>query len=315
MKGAIHMKEIKPNRLYKDRLFKFIFSDKKYALSLFNLLTDSNYTNPDELQITTLKDAFYMSMRNDLSILVHFTHVFAEQQSTFGPNTPLRLLIYVTDSYLSYIELMDIDLFSSKQQYIPKPYFYVIYNGREQKEDVTQLRLSDAYKDPINDETTLELNVKMININPGHNEEMIKKCRPLYEYAWMCGKIREKEEEMSLTERIENMLDKLPKEFETYGMIKSSRAEVIEMLSMEYDEKKHIEKEKNISYEDGILEGKEQGLLEGKQQGLLEGKKQGLLESKISIAKEMLLSDMSVEMISKFTGLSKEEIEKIQELG
>ena len=73
------MRKKKANRQYKDRLFKFVFSKKKYALQLFNLLTDSNYTNEDELQITTLKDSFFMSMKNNLSILVHFTQLFAEQ--------------------------------------------------------------------------------------------------------------------------------------------------------------------------------------------------------------------------------------------
>ena len=227
-----------------------------------------------------------------LSILVHFTQLFAEQQSTRAPNSPLRLLLYSADSMKEYIEINDIDLFSSKQIYIPKPYFFVIYNGREEEEDIVVLKLSDGYKDPINEEETLELRVKQININPGHNEELLKKCRPLYEYAWMCGKIREREEELPLTERIENMLKELPKEFELYDMIKTSSAEVIEMLSMEYDVEKHIEKEKDISYYDGLVEGE--------------------MSEKISIAKKMLTSSMSIDDISAFTGLTRKEVLKLK---
>ena len=290
------MRKKKANRQYKDRLFKFVFSKKKYALQLFNLLTDSNYTNEDELQITTLKDSFFMSMKNDLSILVHFTQLFAEQQSTRAPNSPLRLLLYSADSMKEYIEINDIDLFSSRQVYIPKPYFFVIYNGREEEEDIVELKLSDGYKDPINEEQTLELRVKQININPGHNEELLKKCRPLYEYAWMCGKIREREEELPLTERIENMLKEIPKEFELYDMIKTSSAEVIEMLSMEYDVEKHIEKEKDISYYDGLADGIE------------EGEAKGEMNRSISIAKMMLSYNEKADKIAQYTGLSKEQI-------
>ncbi len=79
-------------------------------------------------------------------------------------------------------------------------------------------------------------------------------------------------------------------------MIKTSSVEVIEMLSMEYDEKKHIEKEKNISYEDGILEGKEQGLL----------------ESKISFAETMLNNHEEIDKIIQYTGLSKEDVLKLK---
>ncbi len=80
------------------------------------------------------------------------------------------------------------------------------------------------------------------------------------------------------------------------------------MLSMEYDEKKHIEKEKNISYEDGILEGKEQGLLEGKEQGLLEGE----MNQKISFAETMLNNHEEIDKIIQYTGLSKEDVLKLK---
>ena len=47
------------NREYKDRLFKFIFKDKEKLLSLYNALNSSHYTNPEDIEITTLEDVIY----------------------------------------------------------------------------------------------------------------------------------------------------------------------------------------------------------------------------------------------------------------
>ena len=58
------------NRKYKDRLFRLVFEDKRDLLDLYNAVNGSNYQNPDELMITTLEDAIYLGMKNDLS----FTH-------------------------------------------------------------------------------------------------------------------------------------------------------------------------------------------------------------------------------------------------
>ncbi len=51
---------------------------------------------------------------------------------------------------------------------------------------------------------------------------------------------------------------------------------------------------------------------EGKEKGRKEGKIEGKREEKIEIVKKMLKEKLSIEMIEKLTGLSKEEIEKIK---
>ena len=49
-------------REYKDRLFKFVFKDREKLLSLYNALNGSHYTNPEEIEITTLEDVIYCNM-------------------------------------------------------------------------------------------------------------------------------------------------------------------------------------------------------------------------------------------------------------
>ncbi|MEE0691789.1 MAG: hypothetical protein U0M33_02635 [Lachnospiraceae bacterium] len=41
---------------YKDTLFRKIFSDRKDLLSLYNALNDTQYTDEEELTVTTLED-------------------------------------------------------------------------------------------------------------------------------------------------------------------------------------------------------------------------------------------------------------------
>ena len=58
------------NTQYKDRLFKRIFKKKKDLLELYNAVNNTNYDNPEELEVNTLEDAVYMRMKNDVSFVI-----------------------------------------------------------------------------------------------------------------------------------------------------------------------------------------------------------------------------------------------------
>lgn len=55
----------RPGSAYKDRVFRMLLKDRKVALEVYNAMNNSNYTNPDELEFTTLENAVYMGMKND----------------------------------------------------------------------------------------------------------------------------------------------------------------------------------------------------------------------------------------------------------
>ena len=61
-------------RPHKDTLFRFIFRDKKKLLQLYNALNQSDYQDPDGLQITTLENVVYLSYKNDISFLVDINY-------------------------------------------------------------------------------------------------------------------------------------------------------------------------------------------------------------------------------------------------
>ena len=58
------------NRKYKDTIFRMLFSDKKNLLSLYNALNGKNYSDCAQLEIVTLENAIYMSMKNDLAFIL-----------------------------------------------------------------------------------------------------------------------------------------------------------------------------------------------------------------------------------------------------
>lgn len=76
-----------------------LFKDKENLLSLYNAVNGTTYTDTENLEITTLKDAVYMNYKNDVSFVFDFELNLYEHQSTINPNMPLRNLIYVTRVY------------------------------------------------------------------------------------------------------------------------------------------------------------------------------------------------------------------------
>ena len=70
------------NRIYKDRLYKMIFNDKSELLKLYNAINGTHYDDPAMLTITTLDNAIYMTMENDLSFIIDMRLALYEQQST-----------------------------------------------------------------------------------------------------------------------------------------------------------------------------------------------------------------------------------------
>ena len=89
-----------PNREYKDRVFRMLLKDPKVALEVYNAMNGTSYDNPDELIITTLENAVYLGMKNDVSFILGTQLVLYEHQSTPNPNMPLRNLAYVACVYM-----------------------------------------------------------------------------------------------------------------------------------------------------------------------------------------------------------------------
>lgn len=247
------------NRIYKDRLYKMIFNDKSELLKLYNAINGTHYDDPAMLTITTLDNAIYMTMENDLSFIIDMRLALYEQQSTVNPNLPLRFLMYITDIYSAYTK--DMNIYGSKKVQIPLPSFVIFYNGVKSQPDRTEFLLSELFH-PTTDQTALELKAVMLNINKGHNQELMNACHTLRDYSEYVARIRTYSAEMPLTDAVEKAITECIHENILRDFLLKNRAEAKAMSIYEYDEEKTLRMFREEGYEDGERNGKIQATIE-----------------------------------------------------
>ena len=276
------------NRKYKDTVFRMLFSDKENLLSLYNAINRSAYKNPEDLEIVTLESAIYMGMKNDLAFIIDTNLFLYEHQSTYNPNMPLRDLLYISAEYQKIVDHKS--LYSSVLQKIPAPYFIVFYNGIEKLEDRWENSLSDSYENLIG-EPKLELKVVTLNINEGHNKELMEQCQILREYAQYVAKVRKYTKEMSLDESVERAVVECIREGILENFLWANRNEVIAMSIFEYNKDEEEKKLRKAEFEFGREEGRKE-----------------ILKSMVDTGK------YSLEEIAEVFHISIEELERIQKL-
>lgn len=117
------------------------------------------------------------------------------------------------------------------------------------------MRLSDAYKEE-NGDSGLEVAVKMININPDSQHEILEKCSVLKEYSQFIETIR----------KYQNTKEKFPyrkamRECIEKGILKDylmrRGSEVENMLLAEYDYETDIAVQREEAHEEGYGQGYE----------------------------------------------------------
>ena len=237
------------NRIYKDRLYKMIFNDKSELLKLYNAINGTHYDDPAMLTITTLDNAIYMTMENDLSFIIDMRLALYEQQSTVNPNLPLRFLMYITDIYSAYTK--DMNIYGSKKVQIPLPSFVIFYNGVKSQPDRTEFLLSELFH-PTTDQPALELKAVMLNINKGHNQELMNACHTLRDYSEYVARIRTYSAEMPLTDAVEKAITECIHENILRDFLLKNRAEAKAMSIYEYDEEKTMRMLREEAYEEAI---------------------------------------------------------------
>ncbi|WP_370778431.1 hypothetical protein [Roseburia sp.] len=314
------------NRQYKDTVFRMLFSEKENLLSLYNAVTGSHYQNAEALKIVTLENAIYMGMKNDLAFMLETNIYLYEHQSTINPNIPLRDLIYIGIEYQQYLN--DKSLYSSKLQKIPAPKFMVFYNGTDDVEDRMELKLSSAYEH-LAGEPDLELKVLMLNVNEGHNKELMEQCQTLKEYAIYVARVRKYASELNLNDAVERAITECIKEGILVEFLRKNRSEVKMVSILEYDKEWEEKKLRKAEYEAGKEDGRNEGIEIGKNEGIEIGKNEGIKIGKeigkskgIEIGREEAIAEMihnmakcgySIDKIAEITGRSTEQIQSIMD--
>ena len=159
---------------------------------------------------------------------------------------------------------------------LPTPQYYVLYNGTEKRDEVIELKLSDAFVHQV-DKGEFEWTAKVININTGNNNSLISKCKVLKGYVILTTRMREyiskySSKDFSEEEAVKMAVDECINEDVLREFLLENKAEVVKMFLTEYNEKQTLEN----TYNDGVEVGKEKGIEIGKAQGIEMGKVQGI---------------------------------------
>ena len=253
------------NRNYKDTVFRMLFSDRKNLLSLYNAISGAHYDNPEMLEIVTLENAIYMGMKNDLAFIIDTDLFLYEHQSTYNPNMPLRDLFYISSEYQKLVDKKS--LYSSILQKIPAPQFIVFYNGTEKRKDSWVNHLSEAFEN-LPGNPKLELEVLTININEGHNEELMEHCQTLKEYAKYVNCVRKYARELELNEAVKLAVDECIRNNILSEFLRANKSEVISMSIFEYDKEEEERKLRKAEYEAGVADGFNNGFNNGFNDGI-----------------------------------------------
>ena len=277
---------------YKATFFAELFSQPQRLRELYNALAGTDYGEETPVEINTLENVFFHGLRNDLSFTIDNKHVLVlEHQSTINANMPLRCLMYIARLYEKITD--DKAIYHDKLIEIPTPEFIVLYNGVKPFPAEKILNLSDAYKSTDKSAEkfgSLSLTVRVLNINPGYNDELLQKCETLSGYTAFVEHIR--------SSRLNgaNLQDAVKKAI-TWGMTQDTLRTFLtehgsEVNSMIAGREFNIDIAKEVWQEEAYEDGREEGLKD--------------------IARKLKESAlMTSEQIVQITGLSVEDVEKL----
>ena len=143
----------------------------------------------------------------------------------------------------------------------------------------------------------LELQVLMLNINDGNNEELKESCQVLKEYMQYVNCVRKYvyQEKISLNDAVEYAITECIKKGILEDFLRENRAEVVAMSIFEFDEEKELKLIREDEYEYGFENGYEEGRKEGQRRQLIEGICKKLRKGKdIEIIAEELDENISI---------------------
>ena len=242
----------KENKKVKNSVLIDLFYEDESArenqIALYNALHKEKLPEDTQEKLIRVENVLYMNFQNDFSYEAdEKILVIGEHQATINQNMPLRSLMYIGRIYEQLIPVRD--RYKKSMVRLPKPEFYTFYNGKESMEKEQILRLSDAFK--VQDgQSMLDLQVKVININPDAEHEVLERCPVMKEYSLFIETIRKYQDageenayEMAIKECIERGI--------LAEYLKKKGSEVINMLKAEYDYEMDIEVQREEAYEEG----------------------------------------------------------------
>lgn len=220
----------------------------------------TSHTDPEDIQFTTIENAVYMGMKNDVSFILFYVMNIYERQGVYNPNMPVRQLMYAAKLYDKYIQVRGLNIYGKSLIRLPLPKLVTFYNGLEGEGDKI-LSLSEAFEsDGEIMDPNIEVKTRMININHGSNPELMRACEPLAEYAWLVERIRENRRNgLGIEEAVDRAINDMPEDYEIRKFLIGNRAEVKDLCVTKYNEAETMKRFREEGREEGRKEGRKEG--------------------------------------------------------
>ena len=162
------------------------------------------------------------------------------------------------------------------------------------KEDSWISCLSESYENLIG-EPNLELKVITLNINEGHNRQLMEQCQILREYAQYVAKVREYAGTTDLDTAVEQAVNDCIQNGILADFLRANKSEVIAMSIFEYDKEEEERKLRKAEYEAGRAAGRAEGALQKARETAV-----ALQEAEFSVDRITELLQVDEEIIEKW---------------
>ena len=279
-----------PKRDIKDSVFTFLFSDIEYTKQLYlSLHPEDTEIRDEDFKLVTLENILAIGQYNDLGFQVRDKLILlVEAQSTFSPNIPLRMLMYLAKTYNEYIEEHQLSLYREKKVSIPRPELYVIYTGEKEAPDI--LRLSDMYEGSGSADLTVRV---LRDGQPGDIlSQYVDFCQVANEQVSLYGRTDE-----ALMSTIQLCLEQgilVP-------FLDSRKKEVVDIMTRLFSQEKAWEMELAANAR------------ENREAGRVEGRVEGRMEAQADMLRR-LLQKFSILEVSQIMGIPQSEIERLTKI-
>ena len=279
-----------PKRDIKDSVFTFLFSDIEYTKQLYlSLHPEDTDIRDEDFRLVTLENILAIGQYNDLGFQVRDKLILlVEAQSTFSPNIPLRMLMYLAKTYNEYIEEHQLSLYREKKVSIPRPELSGIYTGEIDAPDI--LRLSDMYE--VSGSADLTVRV-LRDGQPGEiHSQYVDFCQVANEQVSLYGRTDE-----ALMSTIQLCLEQgilVP-------FLDSRKKEVVDIMTRLFSQEKAWEMELAANAR------------ENREAGRVEGRVEGRMEAQADMLRR-LLQKFSILEVSQIMGIPQSEIERLTKI-
>ncbi len=308
------MKKSKPQRLKSDQFLKKVLSIPKVAKEFFETHLPENIKKAidiSSLEMTkhsfidgqlkeTLSDCLFKSSSSN-----GYVYILLEHQSTIDPNIAIRMRQYMMSICQMHIKEQD----PKKEKILPLICPMLIYNGS--KKYTAKRSFYDHFTDPDLARQLFEGEYKLIDLQSMDDKEILKSDNLGYIECLM-KHIRDRDF-MKFLSSIEMTIGKVDEDIFrisiSYMIPRIKEENIVELKGLIENARGHevMRSVADVWFEDGIKQGHAQGHAQGDAQGYARGIEQG----KLLIAKNLLKQKLDINLISKATDLTEEEIKKL----